>query len=110
MKKSRTDCRPSQVPPPPPASPPEVSVQIPLPLLSSLRAVGESFFELCVLVGQQVLAQGMEEDRTALCGPKGRHNASRRAVRWGTTASEVTLGGRRVAIERPRSRSVDDVE
>ena len=84
----------------------EVAVQVPLPLVTSLRAIRQSFFELCILVGQQVLAHGMEQDRVALCGPKGRHDTGRRAVRWGETASEVTLGGRRIAIHRPRAREM----
>ena len=55
----------------------EVAVQVPLPLVASLRAIRQSFFELCILVGQQVLAHGMEQDRVALCGPKGRHEPGR---------------------------------
>ncbi len=41
-----------------------------------------------------------------MCGPKGRHEPGRRAVRWGETASEITLGGRRIAVHRPRARAV----
>lgn len=89
---------------------PEVSVQVPLPLVASLRWVRQSFLDLCILVGQQVLARGMEEDRSALCGPRGRHDDGRQAVRWGRTPSEVTLGGRRIAIQRPRARTVDGGE
>ena len=40
-------------------------------------------------------------------GPKGRHDAVRVAVRHGHEAGEVTLGGCRVAVERPRVRSAD---
>jgi hypothetical protein len=49
----------------------------------------------------------MEESVTALCGPKGRHQADRRAVRHGKQAGSVTLGGRRVPVRRPRVRAVD---
>jgi hypothetical protein len=89
---------------------PEVSVQVQLPLVASLRWVRQSFLDLCILVRQQVLARGMEEDRVALCGPRGRHDDGRQAVRWGRTASEVTLGGRRIAVQRPRARAVDEGE
>jgi putative transposase len=41
-------------------------------------------------------------------GPKGRHDAERTAKRHGHTGGEVTLGGRRVPVSRPRVRSVDD--
>jgi putative transposase len=49
----------------------------------------------------------MDSDVTALAGPKGKHNAERVAVRHGTERGSVTLGGRRVPIERPRVRAAD---
>lgn len=49
----------------------------------------------------------LEEDRTALCGPRYAHVATRRASRAGTVSSEVVLGGRKVAIRAAREgRSV----
>ena len=47
----------------------------------------------------------MEEDRIALCGPQGVPETARRAGRGGTTASQVVLGGQRIAVRRPRARS-----
>lgn len=44
----------------------------------------------------------LEEDRTAICGPRYAHEPERPASRAGTTRSEVVLGGRKVAIQRPR--------
>jgi len=82
------------------------SVQIPLPLLSALEDARGAFFGLCVETGKQVLAAMMEQDRTALCGPAGRHDPDRRAVRGGRTESAIVLGGRRIGIPRPRVRSV----
>ena len=49
---------------------PHVELQLPLPLLSRLRAVREGFFELCIRVGEQALHALMEQARTALCGAK----------------------------------------
>ncbi len=49
----------------------------------------------------------MDADVTALAGPKGRHDSDRRAVRHGRAAGSVTLGGRRVPVERPRVRTAD---
>jgi len=83
-----------------------ISVQVPLALVGALSEVEERFFELCVHAGRQVLDGMMEQDRTSLCGPKWRPNPDREAYRAGTTRSEVTLGGRRVEIRRPRARSV----
>src|SRR2546423_15389977 len=49
----------------------------------------------------------MEADVTAVCGPKGRHDPARTATRHGHEAGSVSLGGRRVAVERPRMRATD---
>jgi hypothetical protein len=42
-----------------------------------------------------------------LVGPKGRWNRERTAVRHGHEDGEVTLGGRRVGVKRPRTRTAD---
>lgn len=81
-----------------------VSVQIPLPLLGALAGAESAFFDLCVQVGLQAFDALMEQDREALCGPKGQHDPQRRAVRSGSTHSEITLGGRRIGIRRLRAR------
>jgi hypothetical protein len=49
----------------------------------------------------------MEEEVAEVVGPKGKHDADRVTVRHGHASGEVTLGGRRVAVERPRVRSAD---
>jgi putative transposase len=84
-----------------------VEVQVPLPMLGALQQVRERFFSLCVSAGKQVLGAMMEQDRTALCGPKWRPNPERAGYRHGTTPGAITLGGRRITIERPRTRTVD---
>lgn len=48
----------------------------------------------------------MEEDRTALCGPKGMPQGQRSAVRGGTTPASVVLAGRRIAVQRQRVRDL----
>ncbi len=80
-------------------------VEIPLPLLGAIANIEQTFFELCIDAGQQVLASMMEQDREDLCGPRWKRDPDRKAGRAGTTRSEVTLGGRRIAIPRPRVRS-----
>ena len=88
----------------------QATVQIPLPLLTALEDAESAFFGLCVETGKQVLAAMMEHDRTLLCGPAGRHDAERQAVRAGSTESAIVLGGRRIGLRRPRVRSVADRE
>jgi transposase-like protein len=87
-----------------------VEVQIPLGMLESLEDVRDGFFALCVRAGRQVLTAMMEQDREVLCGPKWVPNPQRRAKRIGTTTSEVTLGGRRIAMRRLRTRTIDGQE
>ena len=55
--------------------------------------------------GLRVFTTMLEEDRTAICGPRYAHQADRVASRAGTVPSEVVLGGRKVALARPRVRS-----
>ena len=67
----------------------------------------EGLLALRVGVGLGVLAELMEEEVVEVVGPKGKHDRERTAVRHGHEAGEVTLGGRRVGVERPRVRSAD---
>jgi transposase-like protein len=69
--------------------------------------VQEGLLALAVGTGLQVLAAMMEADVTAVCGPKGRHDAERAATRHGHGAGSVSLGGRRVPVRRPRMRAID---
>ena len=85
--------------------PPAATVQIPLPVLGAFAGIERSYFELCIRAGQHVLDAMMEQDRTELCGPRWKRDPERRAGRAGTTSSEVTLGGRRIRMTRPRVRS-----
>jgi transposase-like protein len=67
----------------------------------------EGLLALAVGAGLQVMAQLMEADVTAACGPRGKHNPDRAATRHGTERGSVTLGGRRVPAARPRVRAAD---
>ena len=76
-----------------------------LPLVELLIDTEAELFDLAVRSGLQVLDAMLEEDRTAICGPRYAHQADRTASRAGTVASTVVLGGRKVSIRRPRVRS-----
>ncbi|MDA0365544.1 MAG: IS256 family transposase [Chloroflexi bacterium] len=67
----------------------------------------EGLLALAVGAGLQVLGAVMEAEVTDLAGPKGQWNRDRTAVRHGDDTGEVTLGGRRVPIRRPRVRTAD---
>jgi putative transposase len=70
-------------------------------------AAKEGLLALSVGVGLGVMAELMEEEVTDVVGPKGKHDPERTAVRHGHESGEVTLGGRRAAVERPRVRTAD---
>jgi transposase-like protein len=86
-----------------PAVPDTVSVAL-AELAGEMR---EGLLALAVGTGLQVMAALMEADVTAACGQKGRHDPERAATRHGRGAGSVTLGGRRVPVERPRMRATD---
>ena len=67
----------------------------------------EGLLALSVGVGLGLLAELLEEEVVEVVGPRGKHISERTAVRHGHEEGEVTLGGRRVQVERPRVRSAD---
>jgi len=85
------------------AVPDEVSVA----LAEIAESAKEGLLALAVGAGLQVLGALMEESVDALAGPKGKHDPDRTAVRHGHEHGSVTLGGRRVAVQRPRVRAAD---
>src|SRR3954454_1225803 len=73
-------------------------------------AAKEGLLALSVGVGLGVLHELMEAEVDEVVGPKGRHIVDRTAVRHGHEGGEVTLGGRRVPVKRPRVRGADGVQ
>jgi hypothetical protein len=71
------------------------------------EAAQEGLLALAVGTGLQVMQALMDEEVSSVVGPKGRWNPDRVAVRHGWDDGEVTLGGRRVPVRRPRMRTVD---
>ena len=69
--------------------------------------VQEGLLAMAVGTGLQVMAAMMSADLEAACGPKGKHDPTRTAVRHGSGAGSVILGGRRVPVARPRMRAAD---
>ena len=70
-------------------------------------AAKEGLLALSVGVGLGVLTELMEEEVDDVVGLKGKWNQDRTAVRHGHEGGEVTLGGRRVEVKRPRVRTAD---
>jgi putative transposase len=90
------------------ASPaPAVPEQVLVSLGEIAESVKEGLLALAVGAGLQVMYAMMDADVTALVGPRGKHQTDRVAVRHGGQSGSVTLGGRRVAVRRPRVRAAN---
>ncbi len=70
-------------------------------------AAKDGLLALSVGVGLGVLSEMMEAELDEVVGPKHAKNRDRTAVRHGHEDGEVTLGGRRVGVKRPRARTAD---
>lgn len=73
-------------------------------------AAKEGLLALSVGVGLGVMHELMASEVEEACGPRGKHDPERVAYRHGSDDGEVTLGGRRVSVKRPRMRSKDGGE
>jgi putative transposase len=81
--------------------------QVTVALAELAGAARQGLLALAVGTGLGVLDSLLDADVERLVGPKGRHQPGRVAVRHGTQPGRVTLGGRRVRVDRPRVRSAD---
>jgi len=70
-------------------------------------AAREGLLALSVEVGLEVLRGLLEQEVEEVVGPRGKWNRERTAVRHGHEDGEVTLGGRRIQVKRPRVRTAD---
>jgi putative transposase len=91
------------------ASTPELTIpaEVSVALAEIAASASEGLLALSVGAGLQVMRTLMEESVVALAGPKGRHDPDRAAVRHGHERGSVTLGGRRISVQRPRVRAAD---
>src|SRR5256886_17097241 len=89
----------------PPLGPKAKSPPRHLPLVDLLVDTKTELLELALRSGLKFFTAMLEEDRTAICGPRYAHEPDRPVSRAGTTRSEVVLGGRKVTIQRPRVRT-----
>ena len=83
--------------------------QVTVALAELTGAARDGLLALAVGTGLQVLGALLDAEVDRLVGPRGRHNPQRVAVRHGTQPGRVTLGGRRVRVDRPRVRRADGV-
>jgi len=84
--------------------------QVTIALRELAGTAKEGLLAFAVGLGLAVLDELFEAEVVRLAGAKGKHDADRRAYRHGHEPRQVTLGGRRVQVNKPRVRSVDDEE
>lgn len=68
--------------------------------------VKQGLLAFSVGVGLEVIHTLLDEDVTTIVGERGKWNPDRIATRHGAERSSMVLGGRRVAVDKPRARSV----
>jgi len=73
-------------------------------MLAGMMATRQHLLAWVHAQGLAALDELFREEAVALAGPKGRHQPQRTHHHWGTAATELTFGGRRVQVPRPRVR------
>jgi putative transposase len=89
---------------------PDLPEEIALALADIAGAAREGLLAMSVAAGMAVMQALFEAEIAEVAGPKGKHDPDRAAVRHGSGRGSVTLGGRRVAVDRPRARTLDGHE
>ena len=89
---------------------PDLPEEVRLAMTDIAGSAREGLLAMSVAAGMAVMAVMFEAEIAQACGPKGKHEPGRAAVRHGAGRGSVTLGGRRVPVDRPRARTVDGHE
>ena len=88
----------------------DLPAEVRLALTGVAGAAREGLLAMSVAAGMAVMQAMFDAEITAACGPTGKHDPDRGAVRHGAGRGSVVLGGRRVPVRRPRARTVDGHE
>ena len=80
--------------------------EVQLAMTDIAGAAREGLLAMSVAAGMAVMQAMFEAEIAGVAGPKGKHDPNRAAVRHGSGSGSVTLGGRRVAVDRPRARTL----
>jgi putative transposase len=84
-----------------------MTLQPTLALADLQDAIREGLMAFSCAAGMVVIAEMMEEEITAMAGPRGKHDPDRTAERNGSAPGSVVLGGRKVPVSRPRTVRTD---
>ncbi|MGH3721863.1 MAG: hypothetical protein ACRDRI_24065 [Pseudonocardiaceae bacterium] len=89
---------------------PDLPVAVRVALRDVTAVARDELLAMSVVTGLQVMAAMTDAAITGLAGPRGRHDPNRHVGRHGTARSSVTLGARRVPMDRLRARTADGRE
>lgn len=78
--------------------------QLLLPMVAGMVAAKQDLMSWVHQVGLAALKEILAADAERIAGPKGRHQPSRAHHHWGNAETELSFGGRRIRLERPRVR------
>ena len=84
--------------------------QILLPMIAGIAATKADLTEWVYEQGLTALHLLLREDAEKIAGPKGKHEKERTHNHWGSTDGELSFGGRRIQVSRPRVRSKSGAE
>jgi len=84
--------------------------QMVLPMNEMLFDVAQAIEQTASKAGLLMMKAMIDEEVKQVAGARYRHQPERQAHRWGNDEGHVIFAGRKVAMERPRVRSVDGQE
>jgi len=84
--------------------------QILLPMVAGIAATKRDLTDWIHEQGLEALHKLLREDAEEIAGPKGKHRKDRNHYHWGRTHGELSFGGRRTQVQRPRVRSLSGRE
>jgi putative transposase len=89
---------------------PDLPEEVRLALAEVAGVAREGLLAMSVAAGMAVMQAMFDAEITVACGPRGKHDPDRAAVRHGAGQGSVVLGGRRVPVTRPRARTSEGGE
>jgi transposase-like protein len=75
-----------------------------LPMVAGIAATKRDLMNWVHEVGLAALGEVLRGEAEAIVGPKGKHRADRTHHHWGHASAELSFGGRRIGVRRPRVR------
>jgi putative transposase len=88
----------------------DLPAEVRLALTDIAGAARDGLLAMSVAAGMAVMQAMFDAEITGVCGPRGKHDPDRTAVRHGAGRGSVVLGGRRMPVTRPRARTTDGAE